>query len=80
MPRQWSQLFGLLKNTLQKPTGGWDPPLPFILAAWHHTMPIEKQMRFQEHLQWAQSQGQLEELARFLRSLPENQWCHFGEV
>ena len=80
MPPQWSQLFGLLKNTRQKPSGGWIPSLPLILAAWHHSMPIEKQMRFKEHLQWSHSQGQLDEVAVFLRTLPENQWCHFGEV
>jgi hypothetical protein len=80
MPPQWNELFGLLRNTRQKPSGGWEPPLPLILAAWHHTMPIEKQLRFKEHIQWAQAQGQLDEIDGFLRSLPEAQWCHFGEI
>jgi len=53
MPPQWSDLYGMLKNTRQKPSGGWEPPLPLILAAWHHSMPIEKQLRFKEHLHWA---------------------------
>jgi hypothetical protein len=80
MPPQWNQLFGLLNNTHQKLSGGWEPPLPLILAAWHNTMPIEKQMRFKEHLKWAEAQGQLDDVGRFLRSLKENEWCHFGEL
>ena len=80
MPPQWSQLYGLLKNTRQKPSGGWEPPLPLILAAWHDSMPIEKQLRFKVHLEWAQQNDQLEQIGAFLRALPEDQWCHFGEV
>lgn len=80
MPPQWNQVFGMLKNTRQKPSGGWEPPLPLILAEWHHSMPIEKQLRFKEHLNWAETQGQLAEIAALLRSLPETQWCHFGEI
>lgn len=80
MPPHWNDLFGMLKNKHQKPSGGWEPPLPLILGAWHNSMPIEKQMRLKEHLQWAQDKGQLEEVGRFLRSLSESQWCHFGEI
>ena len=78
-PPQWSELFSMLKNTRQKPSGGWEPPLPLILAAWHHSMPIEKQLRFKDHIAWAQTHNQLEEIGRYLRSLSEEQWCHFGE-
>ena len=80
MPPYWSQLYGMLKNTRQKASGGWEPPLPLILAAWQHSMPIEKQLRFQEHIRWAEAQGQLAEVGAFLRSLPEDHWCHFGEI
>ena len=80
MPPQWDELYRMLKNTRQIPSGCWEPPLPLILAAWHHSMPIEKQMRFKEHLQWAQTQCQLDETGKFLRALPEIQWCHFGEI
>ena len=80
MPSQWNELYGMLKNTRQKPSGGWVPPLPLILGAWHHSMPIEKQLRFREHLEWAQQQGQIGEVGAYLRSLTEEQWCHFGEV
>ncbi len=70
MPPQWSDLYGMLKNARQKPSGGWEPPLPLILAAWHHSMPIEKKLRFKEHLQWAKAQNQLPDIAAFLLSLP----------
>ncbi len=80
MPEQWSELFNMLKNTRQKPSGGWEPPLPLILAAWHHSTPMEKQLRFKDHLEWAEKHDQLEDVSTFLLSLPEDQWCHFGEV
>lgn len=80
MPERWSELFQMLRNTRQKPSGGWEPPLPLILAAWHHSLPLEKKLRFKEHLSWAEDQGQIEEVGKFLRSLPENEWQHLGEI
>lgn len=80
MPAQWSKLYGMLKNTRQKPSGGWEPPLPLILGAWDHSPPAEKQLRFKEHLHWAEAQGQLQEISTFLRALPENEWLHLGEI
>jgi hypothetical protein len=43
-------------------------------------MPIEKQLRFKEHIQWAQDNQQIAEIGLYLRSLPEEQWYHFGEL
>lgn len=80
IPPQWSQLYALLKNTRQKVSGGWEPPLPLILAAWHHATPIEKQQRFKEHLEWARQHDQLEQIGAFLRALSEAQWCHVEEA
>lgn len=80
MPPQWNELYRLLRNTRHEAAGGCHPPAPLILAAWHHSLPIEKQLRFKEHLEWAQQHGQIEQIAAFLRRLPESQWCHFGEV
>lgn len=79
-PDQWNSLFRMLKNTKQKPTGGWEPPLPLILGAWWHSMPIEKVLRFQEHLRWADQEGQIDEIGTFLRSLKDDEWVHFGEL
>ena len=80
MPPQWSQLYGLLQNTRQKPSGDWEPPLPLTHTAWHHATPIEKQRRFKEHLEWARQHNQLDQIGAFLRALPEAQWCHVGEA
>ena len=80
MPAHWNQLYVMLKNTRQKPSGGWEPPLPLILAAWEHSLPIEKVLRFQEHLTWANKEGQLEVVGHFLRSLGEDEWAHYGEL
>jgi hypothetical protein len=79
MPNHWNELFGMLKNKKQKSNGDWEPPLPLMLAAWHDLLPIVKQLRFKEHLDWALSEGQIAEVGQFLRALPETQWCHFGE-
>ena len=79
-PKDWNMLYSMLKNKKQKPSGGWEPPLPLILAAWHTTMPIEKQLRFKEHIQWANDNNQLEEIGKYLRSLTETDWYHFGEI
>lgn len=79
-PQRWNELFGMLAGKHQLPSGGWQPALPLILAAWHDTMPIEKQLRFKEHIQWAGAHGQLAEIGQFLRFLEEDEWIHFGEV
>jgi hypothetical protein len=80
IPRDWQRLYGMLADKKQKPSGGWEPPLPLILAAWHETVPIEKQVRFEEHVQWAADHNQLDEIGAYLRALPEEQWFHFGEL
>lgn len=80
IPRDWNKLYQMLKNTMQKPSGGWEPPLPLILAAWHETVPVEKQLRFKEHIQWAFDNNQIEEVGKYLRSLKEEEWYHLGEL
>ena len=80
IPRDWNRLYQLLANKRPKPSGGWEPSLPLILAAWDVTMPIEKQLRFKEHIEWARDQGQLAEIGKYLRSLVEDDWYHFGEM
>lgn len=79
-PPEWAKLHGMLKDARQLPSGGWEPAAPLILAAWNTTMPIEKQLRFQKHIEWARDHGQLDEIGRFLRALPESRWVHFGEI
>jgi hypothetical protein len=69
----------MLPSKRQLPTGGWQPPLPLILAAWQETTPVEKQVRFRDHLQWAAEQDQLSLLGKYLRALREEDWYHLGE-
>ena len=80
IPRDWNALYNMLKNKRQKPSGGWEPPLPLILAAWHTTIPLEKHLRFRQHLEWADQQNQLDEIGAYLRTLSEDDWFHFDEL
>lgn len=80
IPDEWNRLFQMLKNTRQKPTGGWEPGLPLILHAWWDSTPAMKVSRFSEHLEWANQQEQIDEVGQFIRSLKEEQWAHYGEL
>jgi hypothetical protein len=72
---RWNELWEMLPDRNRKGLG-WEPPLPLILAAWWETSALEKRNRFEEHLIYAERKGILEEVAVFLRSLPEDQWFH----
>ena len=80
IPRDWNKLYKMLANSRQLPSGGWEPALPLILAAWHETDADQKQQRFREHLEWADDQGQLFEVGQYLRSLDEHDWFHVDEL
>ena len=80
VPRDWNKLYKMLVNRRQLSSGGWEPALPMILAAWHETDADQKQMRFREHLEWANDQGQLVEVGQYLRSLDEIDWFHIDEL
>ena len=75
-PQAWQQLYDMLPNKQKKPTGGWMPALPPILAAWHFSTDLEKKDRLHEHLDWAASQSVIAEVEQFIRALPEDQWFH----
>lgn len=77
-PEPWNKLYQLLKNTKRR-GGGWEPGAPLILAAWWETSEIQKMFRFIDHIEWADKNGQLEEIAEYICSLEENQWHHLGE-
>ncbi len=79
-PQKWNELYSMLKNTRQSPSGGWNPPLPLILAAWWDSSDFSKQNRFREHIQWASDNKQAEEIGKFLRLLNEGDWLHLGEL
>jgi TPR repeat protein len=80
VPRNWNKLYKMLANRRQLPSGGWEPALPLILAAWHETDADQKQQRFREHLEWAGSHGQLGKIGAYLRSLNEAEWFHHSEL
>lgn len=80
VPRNWNKLYKMLANRRQLPSGGWEPALPLILAAWHETDADQKQQRFREHLEWAGTQDQLGMIGAYLRSLHEAEWFHHSEL
>lgn len=80
IPRDWQKVYEMLAAKPQLPSGGWEPPLPLILAAWHETTSLEKQLRFRAHVDWAAEHDQLDLLGKYLRELREEDWYHLGEL
>jgi TPR repeat protein len=80
VPRDWNKFYKMLANRRQLPSGGWEPALPLILAAWHETDADQKKQRFLEHLEWAGTQDQLGMIGAYLRSLDEAEWFHHSEL
>lgn len=79
LPQIWKTLHERLPNRHQKASGGWEPPLPLILSAWHHSSDEDKRGRLHEHLQWAALNGGLEQVERLLKGLAEDDWHHEGD-
>ncbi len=77
-PQKWNELWQILKNK-QRVGAGWKPALPLILGAWYHTSNLEKKIRFQEHLTWAEKENQTDEVKEFLNKLNEKDWHHFSD-
>lgn len=78
-PHAWSELWKLLPDKVRNSSGGWEPPLPLILGAWWHTTGLEKTLRLRDHIEWADSHGNIEEVDAFLRGLPEHLWFHISD-
>ncbi len=72
-PQIWNRLFDLLPDK-RRVGNGWEPPLPHILAAWDHSSNFEKRERFLLHIRWAANHGALEQVNRFIRAIPPDQW------
>ncbi len=79
IPMKWNELFGMLKNKRQI-DGESKPSLPLILSGWEHTVPVQKYLVFKEHIRWASDNNQIEEIGKYLRSLSESDWAHYGEI
>jgi len=78
MPQQWTTLYHMLPNRSQVDSA-WEPPLPLILGEWHGATGLQKMLRLETHVEWADKWGALESVQRFLHSLQENQCFHLGE-
>jgi hypothetical protein len=58
----------------------WQPAPPLLLAAWHDThAQVMKMLRLKEHIDWAEQHGMLDQVDKFLRSLPDSEWAHVGD-
>ena len=73
LPLKWDTLWKLLPNRQRHGTG-WEPALPLILAAWYEASDTQKALRLREHLEWAENNGALDTVDRFLRDLPTSDW------
>lgn len=78
-PMVWRALYDRLPNRHQKPSGGWEPALPLILGAWHYSSDLEKRLRLQEHLRWANAHDCLNDAEAMLKGLGESDWHHEGD-
>ena len=72
-PEQWNQLWQMLPNRRQI-GAKWEPSLPLILAAWHHTSDSEKRDRLALHLRWAEEHQCLPIVIDFLNDLEPEEW------
>jgi hypothetical protein len=85
LPLKWNELWELLPSRRRTASGGWEPPLPLILAAWGATSNAEKRARLDEHIHWAASHGSLDQVDHFIRALRQDDWLieattgHVGE-
>ena len=76
MPDYWNELWKRLSDSKQKDNGGWEPPLPLILAAWYDTPASEKRGRLKLHIVYAAKKGILDKVDTFLRNLTPDQWAY----
>ena len=72
-PMKWNMLWRILPNKTRSGSG-WTPPAPLILSAWGHTTDFEKMARFREHIEYADDQGALDRVDRFIRKLEHDDW------
>jgi len=73
MPIKWNNFFNMLKDKENL-------DLPLILNGWEMTSPLEKNLRFKDHVQSAANRNQLEDVGKYLRSLKEDEWAHYGDL
>jgi len=57
-----------------------DLPPPPVDWIWTKLSALQKRLFFREYLEWAQRQGRLAQVARFMDQLQEADWLHVGEA
>jgi len=75
-PMCWQELWEMLPDRKQKTSGGWEPPLPLILAAWWDTTAEQKRERLIGHIKYAANHGILDKVDKFIRELDPDQWAY----
>ena len=55
---------------------GWEPPLPFILAAWRTIPHMLKIMRLREQIIYVAEHGVLVKVDRYMRGLAPDDWYY----
>ena len=78
VPHRWNELWELLPSR-ERSGAGWEPSPPLILGAWWNTSNLDKMVRFESHVRWADDHGGLADVDEFLRRLPETEWHHLGD-
>jgi hypothetical protein len=78
LPEKWNTLWQMLPNRKRK-GNSWEPSLPLILAAWHHSSNLDKMLRLKEHIKWAKEHDSLKEIEGYLESLNEEDWHHLHD-
>lgn len=80
--KKWYDLWAILKNTRNLCHGGIREPAhpENIYYNWDSIMPIEKQFQFKRYIQWSSDNNQIEEVGKYVRSLSESDWAHYGEI
>ncbi len=73
MPMKWNDFFNMLNDHEKL-------DLPLILNGWEMSSPLEKNLRFKYHIQSAIKNNQLDEIGKYLSSLKEEDWAHYGEI
>lgn len=73
MPMKWNDFFNLLKENKKI-------NFPLILNGWEMFSPLEKNLRFKEHIQSAENTDQIEAISEYFRLLKEDDWFHYGEI
>jgi len=78
-PQAWNKLWEKLKDKERVGSAGWNPSVPLILAAWWDSSDSSKKHRLVEHINWAEQKDQLDEIAKFIYILAEEEWHHSNE-